>query len=160
MTRLPALPATQAPPWTDRLAYDVALALEGNLPDLTPVVDRNGVDPQEFALYLTDPVFLRTILTLREEIAQRGVVFQTRARSLAEDVLLTTHRLSRDNDVSPAVRHDCAKSVVRWAGYDKPDPTDAPGQSGGGVSINISIGGDHRKLTLTSPSLVDLDDDP
>jgi len=135
------------PEWNDRLAYDVALALEGGLPSLDPVVARHGVDPVEFVTLLDNPVFLKAILALREEISVKGVVFQTRARSLAEDVLMTTHKLSRDPDVSPAVRHDCAKSVVRWAGYDKPDTSDALGADSG-VTISINIGGDHRSLSL------------
>ena len=136
-----------SPEWTDRLVYDVALALEGGLPDLAPVVARHGLDPSEFVLLLDDPVFLKAVLALREEIAAKGVVFQTRARSLAEDVLRTTHRLSKDPDVSPTVRHDCAKSIVRWAGYDKPDPETALGT--GGVTISINIGGDdNRRLSL------------
>lgn len=136
--------------WSERLAYDVALALEGGLPSMDPVIARHGLDSQDFVLLLDNPVFLRTVLALREEISIKGVVFQTRARSLSEDVLHTTHKLSRDPDVSPAVRHDCAKSIVRWAGYDKPETS--PGLDGNsGVTISINIGGDHRAVTLTQP---------
>ena len=143
------LPALPSPPWSDALVYDVALALEGGLPDLTPVVRRHGVDPVEFATFLTDPVFLRAVLALREEIAEKGVVFRSRARALAEDVLRTTYALTRDGDISPGVRLESAQSIVRWAGLDKPPPAEAeaPG-AGGGVTISINIGGDHRKLTM------------
>jgi len=148
MSRASAL-ISPAPQWTDRLVYDVALALEGGLPDLSPVVARHGLDPSEFVWLLDDSTFLKAVLALREEIAAKGVVFQTRARSLAEDVLRTTHRLSKDPDVSPTVRHDCAKSIVRWAGYDKPDPETALGT--GGVTISINIGGDdNRRLSLNN----------
>lgn len=144
--------------WSDRLAYDVALALEGGLPDLSPVVMRHGLTGEDFTHYLNDQLFLKAVLTLREEIAAKGVVFQTRARTLAEDVLMTTHRLSRDADVSPAVRHDCAKSIVRWAGYDKPDIQEGAA-GGGGVSININLtqGGDHRSVKISGPASAPLD---
>lgn len=149
--KLTTSPPALLPDWSDRLAYDVALALEGGLPDLSPVAMRHGLDPQEFISLLDNPVFLKTILALREEISVKGVVFQTRARSLAEDVLHTTHKLSRDPDVSPAVRHACAQSVVRWAGYDKPTGDGADGNDGG-VTISINIGGDHRSVTVGQPA--------
>lgn len=156
--RLTTPASAYTPEWSDRLAYDVALALEGGLPSLDPVVARHGIDPAEFVNLLDNPVFLRAILVLREEISAKGVVFQTRARSLAEDVLHTTHKLSRDPDVSPAVRHDCAKSVVRWAGYDKPDSSDNLGADSG-VTISINIGGDHRSVTVGAPAKAGLDTD-
>lgn len=126
-------------PWTDRLALDMALLLEGSGDPLDEVLKRHNLTTIQLQIINKDPIFLRRVESFRDDLVSRGLSFRLKARAQAEDLLETSYLLIHDIDVSPAVKADLIKSTVKWAGY---EPKDSPtgGEVGGGVRININLG--------------------
>ena len=134
-------------PWSDRLAFDVALMLEGSGEKLDEVVERHQIEAAEIEVYNTDPVFLRRVAQYRDEIRERGLTFKLKAKAQAEELLTTSWLLIHDADVSPAVKADLIKSTVKWAGYE-PRNDIGVADSGGGVRITINLGGETSSKTI------------
>jgi len=145
--------------WTDRLAFDIALCLEGSGETLDEIKDRHEIDANDLLTYNRDPVFLKRVETYRDEVREKGMTFRLKARAQAEELLTTSYLLIHDPSVSPAVRADLIKSTVKWAGLE-PKNTDNDNAAGaGGVKIMINLGGspsDMRVIDAT-PRLVEDD---
>lgn len=125
--------------WTDRLAFDVALVLEGSGEPLPELLKQHQLIQTDLAGFNKDPVFLRKVSDFREEIREKGLTFRLKARAQAEELLKTSWVLIHADDVSPAVKADLIKSTVKWAGLEpKGDATAQEG--GGGVRITINLG--------------------
>jgi hypothetical protein len=157
-TNLPINPTR----WSDRLAFDVALTLEGSGESLRDVVARHGISVDDILTYNADPIFLKKVTHYREEVRDKGMTFRLKARAQAEELLTTSWLLIHDQFVSPAVKADLIKSVVKWAGL---EPKNLPEQmeAGGGVQIMINLGGgkseDLRLVGESSTTGEDDDDD-
>lgn len=137
------LPTTVHNPtqWSDRLAFDIALTLEGSGEPLPEVAQRHYITPADIVQFGTDPVFQRRVEDYRAEIQSKGVTFKLKARAQAEELLTTSWGLIHSPDVSAAVKADLIKSTVKWAGLEpKNEPVEA-GNGGGGVTISINLGG-------------------
>jgi hypothetical protein len=143
--------------WSDRLAFDVALTLEGSGEPLSDVLLRHKITTQEILDFNTDPVFLKKVDHFRTEVRDKGITFKLKARTQAEELLTTSWLLIHDPAVSPAVKADLIKSTVKWAGL---EPKDLPQEtSAGGVKITINLGSkpeDARVIDLT-PEPIDAD---
>lgn len=126
--------------WSDRLAFDVALTLEGSGETLQEVVTRHNISTNEILAYNQDPVFLRKVEGYRAEVRDKGLTFKLKARAQAEELLTTSWLLIHDPGVSPAVKADLIKNTVRWAGLEPKDSVSGP-DAGGGVRITINLGG-------------------
>jgi hypothetical protein len=126
--------------WSDRLAFDVALCLEGSGETLDEIKDRHKIDANDLLVFNRDKVFLKRVETYREEVREKGLTFRLKARAQAEELLTTSYMLIHDPSVSPAVKADLIKSTVKWAGLE-PKNTDNDGAGGtGGVKIMINLG--------------------
>ena len=125
--------------WSDRLAFDVALTLEGSGEPLSDVMKRHEIDADGMLKFNKDPVFLKRVDEYREEIRDKGMTFKLKARAQAEELLTTSWLLIHDPAVSPSVKADLIKSTVKWAGLE-PKGEDMAGQSAGGVKILINLG--------------------
>ena len=125
--------------WTDRLAFDIALALEGSGENATEVLTRHGLPVEDLLQFNADPTFLKKVGYYREEIREKGMTFKLKARAQAEELLTTSWLLIHDPGVSPAVKADLIKSTVRWGGLENKDGVDT--SEGGGVSITINLSG-------------------
>ena len=124
--------------WSDRLAFDVALTLEGSGEPLSDVLQRHKISSAEILEFNADPVFLKKVDHFRTEVREKGITFKLKARAQAEELLTTSWLLIHDPAVSPAVKADLIKSTVKWAGL---EPKDLPQeQVGGGVKITINLG--------------------
>ena len=135
--------------WSDRLTFDIALALEGSGEDLDEIKDRHGVTASDLLVFNKDPVFLKRVESYREDIREKGMTFKLKARAQAEELLTTSWGLIHSPNVSPAVKADLIKSTVKWAGLEaKTEETAAGG--GGGVKININFGNNTPPMTLTA----------
>jgi hypothetical protein len=136
--------------WSDRLAFDVALTLEGSGEPLTDVLTRHKITSTDLLRFNADPVFLKKVELFRTEVREKGITFKLKARAQAEELLTTSWLLIHDPVVSPAVKADLIKSTVKWAGL---EPKDTPvEQAGGGVKITINLGNspeDARVIDLT-----------
>ena len=126
-------------PWSERLAFDVALVLENSGETLQEVLTRHNLHPDTLLKFRLDPVFLRRVEQYREEINEKGLTFRLKARAQAEELLTTSWLLIHDPGVSAAVKADLIKSTVKWAGLDIQTPAEAAG-AGGGVRITINLG--------------------
>jgi len=126
--------------WTERLAFDIALRLEGSGEDVNEILNRHQLDVSALLVFNKDPVFLRQVSKFRDEIRDKGVTFRLKARTQAEELLKTSWVLIHSPDVSPAVKADLIKSTVKWAGLEPKG--DVSAESGaGGVRITINLGG-------------------
>lgn len=137
--------------WNDRLAFDIALTLEGSGEPIAEVVQRHRIQPADLLVFKQDPVFLRKVEHYRTEIRDKGITFKLKARAQAEELLTTSWLLIHDPAVSPTVKADLIKSTVKWAGLEPKDA--APADSGGGgVKITINLGSspdDARTIDIT-----------
>lgn len=129
----------KATEWSDRLAFDVALTLEGSGEPLGDVMKRHDIDANAMVKFNKDPVFLKRVDEYRTEIREKGMTFKLKARAQAEELLTTSWLLIHDPAVSPAVKADLIKSTVKWAGLE-PKGDEGGGQATGGVKIMINLG--------------------
>lgn len=147
--------------WSDRLAFDVALTLEGSGESLNEIMQRHHIGPNEIITYNADPVFLKRVEHYRGEIRDKGMTFRLKARAQAEELLTTSWLLIHDPIVSPAVKADLIKSTVKWAGLE-PKEAGMVAEAGGGVKITINLGkdeGDKRVIDVTPTDSETTDDD-
>lgn len=149
------LPTTR---WSDRLAFDIALRLEGSGEAVDEILTRHSLTPHDLLVFNKDPVFLKKVAAFRDEIREKGVTFRMKARSQAEELLTTSWLLIHSPEVSAAVKADLIKSTVKWAGLEpKNDVSD--GTQGGGVRITINLGGQELgQATIIDATPVENDD--
>lgn len=133
--------------WSDRLAFDVALLLEGSGETLDEVKNRHGITASELVVFNKDPVFLKKVESYRDEIREKGMTFKLKARAQAEELLTTSWTLIHSPDVSPAVKADLIKSTVKWGGLEPKNDVVTEG-AGGGVKITINLGGQQHDATV------------
>ena len=143
--------------WNDRLAFDVALTLEGSGDTLQEVITRHRISANDILAFNADPIFLKKVEGYRTEVREKGLTFKLTARAQAEELLTTSWLLIHDSAVSPAVKADLIKSTVKWAGL---EPKDAGPQDNGtgGVKITINLGSDPRDARTIEATTVDVQD--
>ena len=141
--------------WSDRLAFDIALRLEGSGEEVDEILDRHKLMATDLLSFNRDPIFLKKVEHFRGEIREKGITFKMKAKAQAEELLTTSWALIHSPDVSAAVKADLIKSTVKWAGLEpKNDPVEMGG--GGGVRIMINLGGQD----LGTAKLIDADPIP
>ena len=143
--------------WNDRLAFDVALTLEGSGETLQEVIKRHRISANDILIFNADRVFLKKVEGYRTEVREKGLTFKLKARAQAEELLTTSWLLIHDSAVSPAVKADLIKSTVKWAGL---EPKDASPQDNGtgGVKITINLGNDPRDARTIEATTMDVQD--
>jgi len=141
--------------WNDRLAFDMALRLEGSGEAMQDIMARHGIDAATLIALKKDPVFIKRVDDYRTEIQAKGLTFKLKARAQAEELLTTSWLLIHNPDVSPTVKADLIKSTVKWAGLDSKGDNDT-GESAGGVRITINLGG-VEDVVETKTKVIDAD---
>lgn len=124
--------------WSDRLAFDMALLLEGSGESIQEVQTRHKLSTDELADIAKDPVFIKKVEHYRDEVRDKGLTFKMKARAQAEELLVTSWTLIHSPDVSAAVKADLIKQTVKWGGLEPKDSEATVG--GGGVRITINLG--------------------
>ena len=145
--------------WSDRLAFDIALTLEGSGETLQEVMTRHKIAASDIIDFNADKVFLKKVEHYRGEIQEKGLTFKLKARAQAEELLTTSWMLIHDPAVSPAVKADLIKSTVKWGGL---EPKVEVGNEGGtgGVRITINLGStpqDARTIEADTTEVTDVD---
>ena len=125
--------------WSDRLAFDIALTLEGSGEILQEVMTRHNITANDILTFNADPIFLKKVEHYREEVREKGLTFKLKARAQAEELLTTSWMLIHDPAVSPAVKADLIKSTVKWGGLE-PKNVETDVGANGGVRITINLG--------------------
>lgn len=134
--------------WSDRLAFDMALMLEGSGETLDEVKTRHGVSTEDILAFNRDPIFLKKVESYRDEIREKGMTFKLKARAQSEELLTTSWTLIHNPDVSAAVKADLIKSTVKWAGLEPKNNEVVQEGAGGGVKITINLGGQEHPATV------------
>jgi hypothetical protein len=142
--------------WTDRFAFELALLMEGSGEKLDELLDRHEFEASDLLTFKDDATFLKRVESFREEVRTKGLTFRVKARAQAEELLKTSWILIHDPIVSPAVKADLIKSVVRWAGLETPPKEEGVGGAGG-VSITINLGGQQLDFTA-KPAPAEIED--
>ena len=143
--------------WNDRLAFDVALTLEGSGETLQEVITRHNISTNDILAFNADPVFLKKVEGYRNEVREKGLTFKLKARAQAEELLTTSWLLIHDPAVSPAVKADLIKSTVKWAGLEPKNDMSVDNGTGG-VKITINLGPDPRDARTIEATTVDVQD--
>jgi hypothetical protein len=143
--------------WSDRLAFDIALTLEGSGETLQEVMDRHKIDANAILTFNADPVFLKKVEHYRGEVREKGLTFKLKARAQAEELLTTSWMLIHDPAVSPAVKADLIKSTVKWAGLEPVNNTQGEG-GGGGVRITINLGNSPQDARTIEAKTIEAED--
>lgn len=133
--------------WNDRLAFDVALLLEGSGEAMPEIIARHNISALDMAKFSADPVYLKKVEHYRSEIQEKGLTFKLKARAQAEELLTTSWLLIHDPSTSPAVKADLIKSTVKWAGLEPKGEIVNEG-GGGGVRITINLGGQQHEAQV------------
>lgn len=144
--------------WSDRLAFDIALKLEGSGEDLNEIIQRHRVSTTDLYTFNMDPVFRKKVELYRNDIRDKGMTFRLKARAQAEELLTTSWLLIHSPDVSPAVKADLIKSTVKWGGLEpKGDVADTSGSNS--VKITINLGGQDMPVGVIEhePAAIDHD---
>jgi len=134
--------------WSDRLAFDTALMLEGSGESLDEVKTRHGVSAEDILVFNKDPIFLKKVESYRDEIREKGMTFKLKARAQAEELLTTSWTLIHNPDVSAAVKADLIKSTVKWGGLEPKNNEVTTEGAGGGVKITINLGEQQHTATV------------
>lgn len=142
--------------WSDKLAFDVALRLEGSGDELNNLLDKHHITTVDLLALNSDGVFLKQVANYRDEIHERGLTFRLKARAQAEELLLTSWKLIHAPEVSPTVKADLIKSTVKWAGLEPKDGAQT-GDAGGGVKITINLGASESSAKLINEYPTGLD---
>ena len=124
--------------WSDRLAFDMALLLEGSGETIPELIQRHRITQDDLIGFSKDPVFLKKVEHYRGEVKDKGLTFRMKARAQAEELLVTSWTLIHSPDVSASVKADLIKSTVKWGGLEPKDASDAAA-GGGGVKITINL---------------------
>jgi hypothetical protein len=124
--------------WTDRLAFDMALLLEGSGEELNELLQRHKLEQDDIITFSKDPVFLKKVEHYRGEVQEKGLTFRMKARAQAEELLVTSWTLIHSPDVSAAVKADLIKQTVKWGGLEPKNEADISA-NGGGVRITINL---------------------
>jgi hypothetical protein len=135
--------------WSDRLAFDIALALEGSGEPVDAIRRQHKITSSDLLEYSRDPVFNKRVEHYRSEVKEKGLSFRLKARAQAEELLTTSWLLIHDPGTSPVVKADLIKSTVKWAGLEAKSDEDGGGVAGG-VKININFGNSQMPMTLTA----------
>lgn len=143
--------------WNDRLAFDVALTLEGSGETLQEVITRHNISANSILMFNADPIFLKKVEGYRTEVREKGLTFKLKARAQAEELLTTSWLLIHDPAVSPSVKADLIKSTVKWAGLE-PKDTGPQESNSGGVKITINLGNDPRDARTIEAQTIEVDD--
>lgn len=118
---------------------DVALALEGSGETVPELLARHHITPEELVKFNEDPVFLKKVGELREEVREKGMTFRLKAKAQAEELLTTSWTLIHSPEVSAAVKADLIKSTVKWADLEPQRNALIEGGGTGGVTIQINL---------------------
>jgi hypothetical protein len=141
--------------WTDRLAMDVALMLEGSGATLEEVLGLHDVSMDRMVRFNKDAIFLQKVRALREEVHEKGLTFRTKARAQAEELLATSWGIIHSPDVSANVKADLIKATVKWAGLEPKETQIADGSLAGGVSITINLDPMGKPQSAVSANVTD-----
>ena len=136
--------------WSDRLAFDMALLLEGSGETIPELTQRHRITNDDLVAFSKDPVFLKKVEHYRGEVQEKGLTFRMKARAQAEELLVTSWTLIHSPDVSAAVKADLIKSTVKWGGLEPKQDVDASA-AGGGVKITINLG--PQEVTYDAPAI-------
>jgi hypothetical protein len=141
--------------WSDRLAFDIALTLEGSGETLQEIIGRHNITTNDILVFNSDPIFLKKVEHYRGEVREKGLTFKLKARAQAEELLTTSWLLIHDPVVSPAVKADLIKSTVKWAGL---EPKNETTTESGGVKITINLGPDPRDARTIEATAHEIED--
>lgn len=134
-----ALPQLLNQRWSDKLAFEVALMLEGSGEPIQTILKAHAIDPNEMIAIGDDPVFQKRVDAYRTDIRENGLTFKLKAKAQAEILLETSYELIHSPDVPATVKADLIKSTVKWAGYE-PKNQEVQANNSEKVSITINMG--------------------
>ena len=132
--------------WSDRLAFDMALLLEGSGESLDELRARHRITVDDLVLFNKDKVYLKKVESYRAEIVEKGMTFKLKARAQAEELLTTSWTMIHSPETSSAVKADLIKSTVKWGGLETNNTNTE--DASGGVKITSNLGGQEHPTTV------------
>ena len=128
----------------ERLACELACKMEPS----EEIFARYGFDAASALALMDQPEFSALLARVGAEVAENGLSFRTKIRSIAEDLLPEAFDIATDPQQSAAVRADIIKWAGKMAGYEPSVKDDA--KTGGGLSLSITFAGQPPQTVVTS----------
>ena len=119
----------------ERLACELALKLEPS----EIIFARYGYSAEEALALMDQPDFSAVLARVGAEVAENGLSFKSKIRSIAEDVLPEMYDIVTDPMQPASVRADLIKWAGKMAGHEPKEKDD--GKSGGGLVMQITFAG-------------------
>jgi hypothetical protein len=135
-----AVPDTHVPFDPAKLGFPPMLPFElaMRIDSVPNICKAYGIDKDDFAELIDNPLFVAAYEHAREELQKDGVSFRIKAKLQAEALLAKSWALIHSPDTPNTVKADLIKSTVRWAGYE-PKQTDGAGAGTNAFQININL---------------------
>lgn len=126
--------------WPPTLAIEVALKID----NIQTICENNQVTFEEWQRIKANPAFLVELATAMDALKKEGGSFKLRAGIMASDFLEEAFKMvkQKNDEITPSMRADMIKTVVRWAGWDNPAAKDSAQSGIPPLRINIVLNGE------------------
>ena len=131
----PTLPSTfNYPP---SMPHDLACCMSDE--EVEALRERYAYSPTEFSFVLDRMDFKQEFSQWRQKLVSEGSSFKLKLRAMAEEYLPQVHYMLNSEQVTPAVKSDLWKYVVRCGELEPPKEKAGEGGGGNGPKITIEI---------------------
>lgn len=149
--RIAAIPAVYKTQY-GRLAIELALKLD----DPDTVFARHGYGHEEALALLNTVEFSGLLVNAEKEVKESGLSYRSKARSMAEDLLVHGYEIATDDLASASVRADLIQWFARIGGLEPAKKDDRT--VGGGLNLTINFSGqDSQAVVRSEPITIQAD---
>ena len=130
--------AAGVPRWSDRLAFDLALLLEGSGASIPEILEDSGETRKGLKRLRQDATFMRQVQEYRDEIRKNGLTFRVKCAAMIEDLLPRIWGIIHDPATSAAVQSGLIQSLAKWAGHESKKELEMSGGANPTITINLN----------------------
>lgn len=142
--RLAAVPAVYKRN-DERLAVELVLKLD----DPSAIFARYGYTADQALALLQDKLFGEMLERVSQEAKETGLSFRSKARAIAEDLLVHGYAIATDELAPMSVRAELIQWFTKVADLEPVRAKDGDKGAGGGLTLNIQFAGAAPQAVLT-----------
>ena len=121
--------------WDPRLVIDIALELA----EPKELLDRYGLDFEDLAALMRNPVFRHEVASAGRELREKGLTFQRKAAAQAETYLSVLDSIVTGTETPASTKLAAIQSVVKWGHLEPKEVKNDGGGSGPTVNVQINF---------------------